>query len=187
MRTAIVGRGVLYPSFVIVAAAVVGCAGADPTSEPTRTTSSHLDDGHPPNDARDRRAALLSAIYAGIFSRPISDDVRNYWVDRYNPAAGVTCRAIVQAFMLADRQRALAAAATNVSDPNLTGYIESLFEGLLPLGFYGTGREPPNDPRPNTAQLAYWVVEGQTTIDQLDALFLDDYPFTRRCEEAGMQ
>jgi hypothetical protein len=167
-----------------IAGALTGCA-ANATPEATRTTSSHLNQTDGDSAARGQRGALLSAVYAGIFSHPISDDVYNYWVDRYNPAAGVTCRAIVQAFMLADPQRALAMNATNDLDPDLTGYVDSLFAGVLPWSIYG--QELVSDPGVTTGTLADWYLEGQMSMDRIEAVFLDATIFKRRCADAGMQ
>jgi hypothetical protein len=131
---------------------------------------------HVPNADRDRHGALLKAVYAGIFGNPPSDYVYYYWVDRYAPASGVDCRAIAQAFLLATPARDAAAAATDPNDPALTGYIETLYEAILP-----------SYPGDNTAEIAGWRTSGQLTMYQLDGIFLDDGIFKARCADAGMQ
>ena len=79
------------------------------------------------NPARDQRGVLLKEVYAGIFGSPPAETTYLYWVEKYNPSAGVTCSAIVEAFLLDSSSRAAAATASTADDPALTGYIEMLY------------------------------------------------------------
>jgi hypothetical protein len=129
-----------------------------------------------PNATRDQHGALLKAVYAEIFGQAPSDYVYFYWVDRYNPAAGIGCRAILQAFVLASPARAPAEAATSASDPALTGYIHMLYRALLPTY-----------PGDHTDEIASWRMANYLTMDQLDGIFLDDDILKKRCSAVDMQ
>lgn len=121
-----------------------------------------------------QRSALLSSVYGGIFGAPPAADVLSFWTDRYAPTEGIGGRAIAEAFLLASPNRAGAEAATTADDPALTAYIEAAYAGLLP------GHVD------NTATIAGWYAQGLLTIDQLDAMFLDDAQFRDRCAVAGV-
>jgi hypothetical protein len=125
--------------------------------------------------ARDQRGALLRTIYGEIFGYGISDYVYFYWVDRYAPPT-VGCRATVQAFVLASPMRAAAEKAKLQTDPALRDYIHMLYRALLP-----------NYPGDNTSIIAGWRQSGFVTMDQLDAIFLDDAIMKSRCAAAGME
>jgi hypothetical protein len=129
-----------------------------------------------PNADRDRHGVLIKTVYQGIFGFSMPDYVYYYWVDRYNPANGVNCREITQAFLLATPARNAAAAATEPKDPALTGYIEMQYRAILPAY-----------PGDNTAEIAGWRTSNQLTMYQLDGIFLDNPEYTARCADAGMQ
>jgi hypothetical protein len=126
--------------------------------------------------ARDQRGDFIRTVYKKIFGYDIGDDTYDYWVAAYNPGGGVGCRGIVQAFLVASPARGQAAAATSATDATLTTYIEMLYAALLP-----------NFGADNTTEIAGWRQDGYLTMDQLDAIFLDDPEMKSRCAAAGMQ
>jgi hypothetical protein len=135
---------------------------ADPATSPT---------------ARAQRSQLVRELYESVFGFAQSKDSNDYWTDAYNPAAGIGCRAIAQAFVTASPLRGLASAATVATDPALTSYIRMLYRAILPAW----------DPASyNTALIAGWRVTGSLTMDQLDGIFLDNDEFKARCAAAGV-
>jgi hypothetical protein len=128
------------------------------------------------NPDRDRRGELLRTVFAAIYGQPISDVQYDYWVNDYNPAAGVGCHAMMEGLLVYSPGRAQAVAATSASDPALTSYIEMLYRALLP-----------NFGADNTTTIAGWRVAGYLTIEQLDGIFLDDPMMKNRCIAAGME
>lgn len=125
------------------------------------------------------------AIFAGtVYQHTGGNQVPtiDYWTRRYNPANGIGCRAIVQAFLLAHPSRDYAKQAIGARVPitvptagALFNYIVMQFAAELP----GVDNSP-------AYTIIGWASDGQIGMDGIDSLFLDHPVFKNYCASAGL-
>lgn len=160
-------------------------------------TNGYAPDGGPnpgpsaPPTPRDAKLDFLRMVHKEIFRGTQYDHSTwdpsaslTFWRNRYNPSAGIGCRAIVEAFLLAQptRPQAMNAYGVYASGPDtaLTGYIQMQYRALLPGVDPGPFYSGPQH------SIYRWYVDRHITMTQLDAIFLDHPVLQNRCAAAGL-